>query len=515
MKNIKPLVFWPPFLLLMGAVGFSLVQPQLFIATLESINTEILSRFGWLFNTGTFFMLMVAIALWFSPLAGVRIGGPEAKPLLTRWRWFSITLCTTIAVGVLFWGSAEPIFHFYGPPESLGIEPGSYEAAKFALTTVYLHWTYTPYAIYTIPSVAFAIAYYNMKKPYSLGSLITPIFGDRATGPGGQIIDAICLFSLVTGMAASLGTGLLTLAGGLGRLMDLETTPLTLGIITVAIVTAFAISAASGLMKGIRILSDLNLKIFMALAAFVLVFGPTQFILSFGTEAFGEYLVNLPGRSLFNGSGGDPWPQQWTIFYWSNWLAWAPVSALFLGRIGYGYTVREFISMNLFFPATFVAGWMAIFSGTALHMEMVQNAGVQALIPNNSEQIVYELFGTLPIAGMVVAFFVGTAFLSYVTSADSNTAAMGGISSSGMSPESPEPGTFVKLAWGVTIGIIAWVMVSYAGIDGVKSISKLGGLPALLLVLAVTAAVIRIAVNPGKYLVKEDLLAKDTPPAAE
>lgn len=500
MKQIKPLVFWPPFLLLLGAVAYSLLRPREFIALMEVANGLIIAKFGWLFNAGTFFMLLVAIALWFSPLAGIRIGGRDARPLLTRWRWFSITLCTTIAVGVLFWGTAEPLFHYYEPPQSLGIEPASYQSARFALSTVFLHWTYTPYAIYTVPAVGFALVYYNMKKPYSLCSLLTPLLGDRILGRPGQLVDAICLFSLVTGMAASLGTGLLTLAGGLDRLVGLEVTPLSLAVITVTIVAAFAASAASGLMKGIRILSDINLRIFLALAGFVLIFGPTSFILSFGTEVFGDFLVNLPKRSLFNGTSGDPWPAQWTIFYWTNWLAWAPVTALFLGRIGYGYTVREFISMNLFLPATFVAGWMMIFSGTALHMELIQQTGMQAMIPDDSEKIIYKLFGTLPLAGVIVALFVATAFLSYVTSADSNTAAMGGISSAGISPESPEPSVFAKLAWGLTVGVIAWVMVSYAGLDGVKAISKLGGFPALLLALAITAAIIRVALNPRRYL---------------
>ena len=133
----------------------------------------------------------------FSPIAQVKIGGKKAKPLLSKWRWFTITLCTTIAIGILFWGTAEPIYHLHAPPVGLGITPNSTEAAIFSLSTMFLHWTFTPYGIYTLASLMFALVYYNLKQPFNLGSLLYPLIGDRAHGKLSKVIDAICLYALV------------------------------------------------------------------------------------------------------------------------------------------------------------------------------------------------------------------------------------------------------------------------------------------------------------------------------
>jgi glycine betaine transporter len=499
-QRLRHGVFWPPFLLLAVAAAAVYDDSAGFLARTSQANEWILDRFGWLFSAGTFLMVGVCVWINFSPLAAYRIGGPNAKPLLTRWRWFSIVLCTTVAIGVMFWATAEPLYHLHHPPHSLAIAPDSAQAAQFALSAMYLHWTFTPYAIYTLPALMFALAYYNMGRSFSLGSTLAPLFGGRAPG---SLIDAICLYALVAGMAASLGTGVLTLGGGISYLFGIPSSPLLMAVIACVLVGTFIISSMSGLMKGIRVLSDLNAKIFVGLAIFVLLAGPTGFILSFGAEAVGNYMSNFFTLSLFTGSAGaDDWPQKWTIFYWANWMAWAPITAMFLGRIGYGYTVREFVLFNWIVPALFGAVWMTIFSGTAIHMEQYGDGPglYQMLLDTGPESVVYGIFSSFPLATPFIVLFVLTSFLSYVTAADSNTSAMGGISTTGISPESPEPGSFIKAIWGVTVGLVAWFMVSEGGIDGIKTLSQLGGLPALFLVLAVTAAVIRVAANPARYL---------------
>ncbi len=512
-RSIKPAVFLPPFLLLLAAVAYSLHDARGFVAFGEAANAWILARFGWLFNVGTLTMLAVCVWIYFSPLANIRIGGPDAKPTLTRMRWFSITLCTTVAIGILFWGTSEPVMHLRKPPASLGLAPGSPDAVRFALSTLFLHWTFTPYAVYAVPALMFALAYYNMGRSFSLGAPLSPLFGNREKG--GRIVDSVCLYIMVTGMAASLGTGVLSLAGGLENLFGDSASgvfaagfrPWLLALITILIVSAFILSAASGLMNGIRILSEWNVRVFVAIGIFVFVVGPTAFILNLGTEAFGDYLTNFFRRSLFTGAAsGDPWPGNWTIFYWSNWLAWAPVTGLFLGRISYGYTVRDFLRVNLLFPALFVAAWMAIFGGTALHLDLASKGELFAILEKSGpEAAVYAVFDKLPWARVMVIVFLLTSFLSYVTAADSNTAAMSGVSSAGISPNSPEPPLFVKILWGTTIGAVAWVMISYAGVEGVRIISKLGGFPALLLVLAVTFALIRVSLSPRKFFNSRDL----------
>ncbi|MDX5594338.1 BCCT family transporter [Pseudovibrio sp. SPO723] len=499
-RSIRPLVFWPPFLLLFAAVAASYITPDQFLSFTTSINSWILDRFSWLFSLGTLLMVVTCVWVYVSPLGAVKIGGKDATPILSRWRWFSIALCTTVAIGILFWGTAEPMYHLHGPPASLGLEAGSPEAATFAMSTMFLHWSFTPYAIYTIPSLMFALAYYNLKLPYSLGSALAPILGRKLQGPMGQVLDAVALYALVAGMAASLGTGILTLAGGLDNLIGTGTTPVVLGALTTLIVVSFIISAASGLKRGIAILSSLNTRFFFVFCAFVFIFGPTNWILSMGVEGFGDYIGTFFQKSTFTGiAASDPWPQWWTIFYWANWLAWAPIAALFLGKISRGYTVRQFILTNLVFPSLFACVWMSIFSGSALFFDMHGNGLLHnALTNTGAESVVYTMLEQLPLPGITAVIFVFVSFLSYVTAADSNTEAMANLCAETPS-ESPEradsagSSTLVlKVVWGATIGIIAWFMTSYAGVDGIKMMSNLGGLPALFIVLGCNASLIYV-----------------------
>ena len=505
-NSIKPLVFWPPFLLLLGAVIFSFVNEAGFAAMTTGANNWLIKNFGWAFSMTGFLMVLIVLVIYFSPFARVKIGGSKAKPLLNKWQWFSITLCTTIAIGILFWGTAEPIYHLIYPPASLGLEPGSAEAAIFAMSTMYLHWTFTPYALYCVPALMFAFAYYNMKKPFSLGATLTPLVGDKATGKAGQAVDAICLYALVAGMAASLATGILTISGGLNSIAGIGSNPFTWAIIGTVIISTFIISATTGLMRGIRILSDINTKIFFGIIAFIFVFGPTAFLLNLGAESFGHYLTHFFEKNLFTGAAaGDQWPQWWTTFYWANWLAWAPITALFLGRISYGHTVKDFIKMNFFFPAIFGAIWITVFSATSINFQMNGVDLLGALNNVGPEAVGFTIFKQLPISGLIIPFFLFIAFLSFVTAADSNTTAMGGISTACISPDSPEPPTFIKVVWGLTVGIVAWVMLSFAGVDGIKMLSNLGGFPAMILVLAVALGLIMVVSNPRKFdTFKED-----------
>ena len=259
-------------------------------------------------------------------------------------------------------------------------------------------------------------------------------------------------------------------------------------------------------MRGIRILSDINTKVFFGIIAFIFVFGPTAFLLNLGAESFGHYLTHFFEKNLFTGAAaGDQWPQWWTTFYWANWLAWAPITALFLGRISYGHTVKDFIKMNFFFPAIFGALWITVFSATSINFQMNGVDLLGALTNVGPEAVGFTIFRQLPISTLIIPFFLFIAFLAFVTAADSNTTAMGGISTSGISPDSPEPPKTIKVVWGLTVGVVAWVMLSFAGIDGIKMLSNLGGFPAMILELAVAVGLVLVVSNPRKFdTFKED-----------
>jgi choline-glycine betaine transporter len=306
-------------------------------------------------------------------------------------------------------------------------------------------------------------------------------------------------------MAASLGTGILSLTGGLSFQYGTPNNPLMYWIIGGVIVATFIISAGTGLMRGIRILSDINIKVLIVITLFVFVFGPTVYILQLSTEGLGEYLSTFFSRSMLTGAGAytkeagiDRWGQWWTNFYFANWLAWAPITAMFLGRLAYGQTVRKFLLFNFVMPAAFSGIWMSIFSASALKFE-IDGLGISTELAKGPEYTGFAVLDQLPISWLIIPFFLFICFICFVTAADSNTNAMAGISSTGVSPDDPEPKLPLKIVWGVIVGMVAVIMISASGIGGIKTLSNLGGLPALFLELALLYGLVRVMVNPSRF----------------
>lgn len=495
--SLKSKVFFPPIVFLVLTIAYSLQDNEGFLKGANAANDWILQNFGWLFTWSSFLFLGVLLVVYCSPMAALKIGGKEAKPILTKWRWFAIALCTTIATGILFWGTAEPLYHLYAPPTGLGIEGNSSAAAQFAISTMFMHWSFTPYGIYTITGLMFALTYYNLKQPFSISSLLYPLFGAKSHGWAGTLLDIVCLYGLVAGMAASLGTGIFAMMGGLETLLGIAKSDLLLGVIGLVVVASFILSAISGLQRGIRILSDWNMKAFFVLAIFAFAFGPTAYILEVGGKGLADYVVHFLPRSTNIGSAIDmDWQYSWTIFYFANWFAWAPVAALFLGRLAVGYTVRDFINFNLLFPSLFTCLWMSILGGSALSVDFVSGGGLHEVLTAQGEQnVMYEVLSNLPMGYWVSLFTLIIIFVSYVTAADSNISAMSAMSSVGINPENPEAPLWIKVVWGTLIGTIAWVMITSAGVDGIRILCVLGGFPALFLIIFVAVGMVKMMVK--------------------
>lgn len=493
-SKLRYRVFVPPFLLLITAVLASFFSLSSFLEITTVINNWILDTFDWLFSAGAFFMVVTCVAVFISPLGKVTIGGQGAKPMLSKWRWGSITICTTTAAGMLFWATAEPLFHLYSPPESLGIIPGSREAAEFSLSTMYMHWSFTPFVIYAIPALSFALAFYNLSKRFSISASLQPILGRRCSQSVGGVVDSISMFALVAGMASSLGTGALVLSSGVSLVTGLNNGTILLGAIIALIVVSFVASSVSGLHKGIARLSAMNTAIFALIALVAFVFGPTQTIIVNGTRAFAEYTTEFVTRSFsLNLKPGDDWAKSWTVFYWANWLAWAPIVALFLGKIARGHSVRAFIVVNVIIPASFSLIWMAIFSGMILELDLSQNGIFYQLLNESGEgAVVFGLLQQLPASTLLIGSFICIAFLAYVTAADSNTEAISSlcIDAGEEDNNAQKLKSHLKVLWGTIIALIAWFMTAFSGIDGIKMMSTLGGLPALFVVLAMNLSLV-------------------------
>ena len=483
-------VLLPALLPLLACALLALYDPDWLLGRAAAASNWILAHFDWLFSWSTASYLLILCFTYLSPLGRTVIGGAGAQRLLSPGRWFAVTACTTIATGILFWGIAEPIYHVTDPPPA-----GRAAPATFALSTLFLHWTLTPYAIYTLGALIFALGFYNHGQPFSLSTLLRPLLGRRAHRFGG-VTDAFCLFALVSGMAAALGAGSLALLGGVQQYVggDAGATVFGLGTVIALIVLAFATSAATGLQRGIRVLSSYNILGFLLLATFVFLAGPVSGTLRLTAGAAVDFVATFVPRNL----GIDPgipaaWSHAWTGFYWANWYAWAPVTALFLGRLARGYSVRRVIEMNLLCTSLFGAFWMVAFGGTALVLDRGSGGALgQALEQAGPEAVAYVLLDQLPGVALTAPFFLLLIFLSYVTAADSNVSAMSALCVRGIRPDSAEAPLAVKLLWAGVIGLVSWILVAFAGLDGIRLISTLGGFPAMLIFIVGAVGLLRL-----------------------
>jgi len=503
MMKLKPLVFLPPFLLCAAAVVLSFANEKQFVVSMTAAHRWVSSTFGWLVSLSAFGMVVLCGAIYVSPFGRTVLGGPNAKPLLTRWQMFAVVLTTNIAAGILFWCTVEPLSYLNKPPVNTHAAPNSPEAAQYAISTVYLHWTFTPYAIASIVGLMFAFAFYNMKKPFSLGAPLSPLLGRIGEGRTGQVVDAICLYALVAALAAALAGASLLLGAGINHVFGLEGKPtnLALALIIAAIMGTSVAAAISGVTKGIRRIANINTAFLIGFLALIFFLGPTRFILNFAVEGFGQFLGQYFQKVLFTGAAHkEQWPHDWTQMLYSAFFAWAPIMGVFLGRIAYGYTVRAFLVFNVLLPALFTGLWMAIICGAVVHMELVEHAGLGALLdPSDPSRVLYAFLGRFPLTNFLVPMLLITAFLSFVTTADGNTDAMSNISSKGISPEHTESSMFVKIAWGLLMALFCWIMVTNFGLEGIRMLSNLGGFPALFLCLGISICAIRVIANPAKF----------------
>lgn len=504
MKSVKLLVFLPPCLLLVPAVALNFAAPHRFEQVLSAAYDAALSQFGWLAPLMALVMLALCAIAFVSPLGSVVIGGPEAKPLLKKWNLFAIVVCVNIGIGILFWGPIEPLNYLHEPPERLGIEPRSEEAQIFAITTVYLHNTLLPLSFATLVGMMFAFAYYNMGQPFTLGSPLAPLLGRAGGGAIGQLIDATCLYALVAAMSASLGAVLLLLGGGVHYYLNIPGDPprsLLAGLGALSVI-AYTVAAVTGLTKGIRILANIKTALFVLFLAFIFLLGPTRFIVTYAVQGLGQFVSHFFEKATYSiTAGDDPWAHKWTQMYMSAWCAWAPLNGLFFGRIAYGYKVRTYLIFNLLLPAAFMGVWMAIISGAVVNLEIAEGGKLWALFksPGGDKCVMYAFIEHYPLVRYITPAFLFVCFISFITVAAAVVSTMAGLCSTGVSPDSPEATPLLKIFWGVLVGVLAWIMVTYAGIDGIRMLSNLAGVPTLFLCAAVGIAAVAVMARPAKF----------------
>lgn len=500
-SNIRWAVFLIPWILVIATIILNLADGTAFNALIMTVTTFILEDFDWLFALMAFICVVLIVAAYFSPFGNVRIGGSKAKPILNQSNYIWIVLCTIMAAGILLWACAEPMYHYYAPPAS--IEPQSPAAITFLMKDIFLEWTVTPMCIYGMPAILFAFLYYNANKKYSIGSMLFPALSNRLADKLSPAIDCICLFALVCGMAASMGSAIFLVADGASSLTNgnIVSSPVTWTVIAVIIVAAFVTSAVSGVMNGIRILSTINSRIYMLLGLFVFLFGPTAYILKLTVEGFGAFISTFCQSSLFiSAADGDRWAMWWPVFYWCNWMAWMPVTSIFLGKISKGYSVKEAIRVIVVFPALFSVAWLGLFSASSVYYELAGKGINIAMLEGGTASATYAVLKQLPVPVISIAVFLSIVFVSFITASDSNTNAMAGLCTDTIAESDAESPAWLKIVWGITIGALCVIFVrAFKSTDALKYLSNLGGFPIVFLLIIISVSFVKVMMNPAKY----------------
>ncbi|MCD4840079.1 BCCT family transporter [Neobacillus sedimentimangrovi] len=494
-------VFLPSFLIVGGGALLGIINNQFlakiamdgFVGTLRSL--------GWLYQVISIVSLVIVGIVTFSKIGKVRLGGEDAKPKYPFAAWFAMALTGGIATGVITYGVNEPIIYFsniYGEMEKTGVEPGTPLAAIFAMGRSFYNWTFIPYAMYSLSGLVVAYMYFNRKKSLSVTASLIPLFGDRITkGIWTSIIDTLSVLAIALGLASSLGAGLALVGSGIEATYGIKQGPVVWLALAIIITVTFTMSSLKGLDKGIRILSDINAKVFYAILIALIFIGPSLYILRTSTAGLGYWLQNFWEWGLDPADiGGEALVMWWTLYDWAIWIAYAPLMGIFLAVISHGRTIREFMIVNWILPSVFGIVWFGIWGGTALNWQQNNVVDLAANIKESGAVAgLWTFLANLPLGVIIIPIVMITLILSFSTAADSMVRTIASLCTINIKHDE-EPASWKKLLWALSIGIIAFVMVAFAGgeqgVDGVKYLAALGGSTVLFVFVLQVASAIKM-----------------------
>ena len=517
LKKLRVIVFFPPFILLLAAIVLNFVNEDMLITTFTLLNNVFMEKLGWLATLVGFACLLLLIITAFSKFGKVTLGGKTAKPTLSTFNWFALVLTGTIASGILIWGFAEPVYHMMDPATALtGIEPMSNEAELFAMETMYMHWSFIPYALYTVPAVVFGYMLYNAKAKYSSASQLAPMLGRANTPLVADIIDALLMFCIGVSMAACFGQGLVNLVGCSASLFGTEINNFWLLIFTIIIAIIAIGSAISGVQKGMKLCSQVNVWGYVFMFGAILLLGPTGYILGISTESFGGFLFHFLERAMWTGTVVDSnWPQSWTTFYWASWMAWGPTTGIFIASVSYGRKIRDVILLTVGGCASVGIIMTSITAGSTIYTQV---NGIEDLVTAVNEYgigaVPYAVLETLAGSKIIIAVIFVVIILTLVTAVNSNIIAMSGLSCKEANNKDGSDITpwYVKLAWGVVVAMMAYIaMARFGGYDGIKTLSNIGGILALFLILGMCVSLGILIVKYKKFDVLHEDGEEDEP----
>ena len=469
-------VFIASALLIVGFIIFGSLFGELAGEVFNQLQSFITHRFRWLFiilmNVTVVFSLYIALSRY----GDIRLGHQTEHPEYSLLSWFGMLFSAGIGIGLLYWGTAEPLYHFMSPPMG---QAETVEAAKQAMSISFLHWGIHAWALYCVVALSLAYFHYRRGLPLSIRSVLYPLIGQKIYGKWGHVVDTLAVFGTMFGVVTSLGLGAMQINAGFSNVFGIpNNVPVQLCLI--AIITAMAtLSVMMGLDKGIKRLSDINIVLTVLLLGFMLLFGPTQFIIDSFIENIGNYVSQLIPLGFWSEAySNTDWQANWTIFYWAWWVSWSPFVGIFVARISRGRTIREFIFGVLFIPMLLLFFWFTTFGGSAVHMELMGNYGLIEAVKADYGSAIFKLIEYYPLTKPLTLVIVVMIMLWFVTSSDSASLVIDMLTAGG----DTNPPKIQRLFWALSQGVIAAVLLVAGGLSALQAVAIIAGFPFAIVV---------------------------------
>ncbi len=480
-STLNPPVFFGSAILIIALVLYSTLARDQAQTLFIHIQDWIIVNASWFYVLAVALILITVVFLAVSRFGDIKLGPDHSQPEYRNGTWFAMLFSAGMGIGLMFFGVAEPLMHYANPPVG---DPNTVAAAREAMKLTFFHWGLHAWAIYAIVALILAFFCFRHDLPLTLRSALYPLIGERIYGPIGHAVDIFAILGTVFGVATSLGYGVLQINSGLNQLFGLPVSvPVQLGLIagTCALAT---LSAASGLNRGIKILSELNLLLAVILLIVMLLLGPTVFLFKTFIQNTGGYLSEIVSKTfnLYAYESSD-WIGGWTLLYWGWWLSWSPFVGLFIARISRGRTIRQFVCGVLFVPAGFTLLWMTVFGDSAIHL--VLHEGVQSLADTVAQDSSLALFAFLqqfPFANVLSLVAVLMVVVFFVTSADSGALVVDMLASGGREVTP----LWQRLFWSILMGVVAMALLVADGLKALQTATIASALPFAVVLLAAT-----------------------------
>ncbi len=498
--DLNPIVF-------ILSTGFVLIFALYTFLNLEHANwmfnlikTYIVTNFDWVLILTSNFFIVICLFLAISRLGKVRIGGTKSKPEFTDFAWYSMLISAGMGIGLIFWAVGEPLYHFTKTPPIFQ----SQDAAWTAMATTFLHWGLHPWGIYALLALSLSFFTFNKNMPLSLRSVFYHLLKDRVYGIPGDIIDTIAILSTLFGLATSLGLGILQINSGLNYLLGISF-DIVIQVVLIMVITLMAIiSVVTGLDRGVRILSEINIKLAVSFVLIIFILGPTSYIITLLSNSFGLYFNNIIEYSFFISQNDSQWQAEWSVFYLSWWISWSPFVGMFIARISKGRTVRELILGVLIIPTLISFVWLSLLGTTSIYLNNKTDGSLYCTVQDDFSVALFEMLDMLyipflsDIIRLIMFILVILLIVSYfITSSDSGSLVASKISSGGKinSPVTQ------RVFWATLEGLIASTLLVLGGEKALHTLQTAvisTGLPLSIIFMIMTYSLIKGLTNSYK-----------------